>query len=81
VDFQGCGETAWLARFTGAPQHWDSVHGKGREWAYMPGVVRDNALHHADRSLTILRAGGLAVANLRDTFDLPPPALREQLKR
>jgi ADP-heptose:LPS heptosyltransferase len=74
VDFQGFGETAWLARFTGAPQRWGSVYGKGRKWAYTLGVERDNALHHVDRSLAILRAGGLTVANLRNTFDLPAQA-------
>ena len=29
------------------------------KWAYTLGVVRDYALHHADRNLAILRAGGL----------------------
>ena len=29
VDFQGFGETAWLARITGAPQRWGSVYGAG----------------------------------------------------
>jgi len=71
VDFQGFGETAWLARLTGARQRWGSVYGKGRKWAYTLGVPRDNALHHVDRSLAILRVGGLTVANLRNTFDLP----------
>ena len=74
VDFQGYGETAWLARFTGAPQRWGTVYGRGRKWAYTLGLVRDYALHHADRSLAILRAGGLTVANPRNTFDLPLPA-------
>ena len=74
VDFQGFGETAWLTRLTGAPQRWGSVYGRGRQWAYTLGVVRDNTLHHADRSLAILRAGGLAAQNLRNTFNLPPQA-------
>ena len=73
VDFQGYGETAWLTRFTGAPQRWGSVYGRGRQWAYTLGVVRDNTLHHADRSLAILRAGGLATQHLRNTFNVPPP--------
>ena len=74
VDFQGFGETAWLTRFTGAPRRWGSVYGQGRRWAYTLGVERDNALHHVERSLAILRAGGLNPANLRNTFELPPPA-------
>lgn len=75
VDFQGFGETAWLSRITGASQRWGSVYGQGRKWAYTLGIKRDNALHHVDRSLAILRAGGLAVANLRNTLNLPPAAL------
>ena len=74
VDFQGFGETAWLARLTGAPRRWGSVYGRGRKWAYTLGVTRDNALHHVERSLAILRAGGLATAKPRNTFDLPPAA-------
>ena len=34
VDFQGYGETAWLARLSGAPQRWASVHTTPRHWAY-----------------------------------------------
>ena len=34
VDFQGYGETAWLARLSGAPQRWASVHSTPRHWAY-----------------------------------------------
>jgi glycosyltransferase involved in cell wall biosynthesis len=68
VDLQGYGETAWLTRLTGAAQRWGSVYGQGREWAYTLGVTRDNPLHHVERGLAILRAGGLPVANLRNTF-------------
>jgi ADP-heptose:LPS heptosyltransferase len=74
VDLQGYGETAWLTRLTGAAQRWGSVYGQGREWAYTLGVTRDNPLHHVERGLAILRAGGLPVANLRNTFNLPPAA-------
>lgn len=74
VDFQGFGETAWLSRLTGAPRRWGSVYGRGRKWAYTLGVTRDNALHHVERSLAILRAGGLTTATPRNTFDLPQAA-------
>ena len=40
VDFQGYGETAWLARVTGAPQRWGSVYSTGRKWAYTRGLKR-----------------------------------------
>jgi ADP-heptose:LPS heptosyltransferase len=74
IDLQGYGETAWLTRITGAPQRWGSVYGKGRKWAYTIGVVRDNKLHHADRSLAILQTGGLAVASRQNRFNLPATA-------
>jgi ADP-heptose:LPS heptosyltransferase len=75
MDLQGYGETAWLTRLTSAPQRWGSVYGKGRRWAYTLGVVRNNRLHHADRSLAFLRAGGLTVAKPRNTFELPADAM------
>jgi ADP-heptose:LPS heptosyltransferase len=74
LDLQGYGETAWLTRLTCAPQRWGSVYGKRCQWAYTLGVVRGNMLQHAERSLAILRAGGLTVANPRNTFELPPTA-------
>ena len=77
VDFQGYGETAWLARLTGAPQRWGSVYGKGRKWAYTLGVARDDNLHLAERSLAILNAGGLKTDAVRNEFVLPETALDE----
>src|ERR1039457_2598369 len=54
VDFQGFGETAWLARLTGARQRWGSVYGSGRRWAYTSGFVRNEKLHPADWNLQLL---------------------------
>src|SRR3974390_2072732 len=45
VDFQGYGETAWLARLSGAPRRWGSIYGPGRRWAYTHGVTRNDRLH------------------------------------
>jgi ADP-heptose:LPS heptosyltransferase len=75
VDFQGYGETAWLSWFTGAPQRWGSVYGKGRAWAYTLGVRRRAAQHHAERNLAVLQAGGLNIARVRNEFALPAEAL------
>ena len=75
VDFQGYGETAWLSWFTGAPQRWWSVYGKGRAWAYTLGVRRRAAQHHAERNLAVLQAGGLNIARVRNEFALPAEAL------
>lgn len=77
VDFQGYGETAWLTRLTGAPRRWGSVYGKGRQWAYTLGVVRDNELHHVDRSLAILGAGRLKIGAVRNEFVLPEAAVND----
>ncbi len=74
VDFQGYGETAWFTRLTGAPKRWGSVYGRGRGWAYTTGVPRDNMLHHAERSLAILRAGGLEIRAPRNEFFISPAA-------
>ena len=75
VDFQGYGETAWLAWLTRAPQRWGIVYGRGRRWAYTCGVTRDERLHHVDRSLAVLRAGGLSPGTIRNEFALPDHAL------
>ena len=77
VDLQGYGETAWLTRITGASQRWGSVYGRGRQWAYTLGVTRDNNLHHVDRYLAILRAGGIKIDPIRNQFVLPESALTE----
>ena len=74
VDFQGYGETAWLSWFTGAPQRWGSVYGKGRAWAYTLDVRRQAAQHHAVRNLAILQAGGLDITRVRNEFVLPADA-------
>ena len=75
VDFQGYGETAWLTRFTGAPQRWGSVYSTGRKWAYTRGVNRDNNLQIADFNLSLLEQCGLKITGVRNEFFLPPEAL------
>ena len=77
VDFQGYGETAWLAWLSGAPQRWGSVYSTGRKWAYTRGVKRDDTLHHVDRSLALLRDCGLRPGEIRNEFVLPDDALDE----
>jgi ADP-heptose:LPS heptosyltransferase len=75
VDFQGFGETAWLARVAGAPQRWGSVYGRGRSWAYTRGCVRDDRLHPADWNLRLLAECGLRAQIVRNQFALPAAAL------
>ena len=75
VDFQGFGETAWLARLTSAPQRWGSVYGSGRRWAYTRGVIRDEKLHPAEWNLKLLADCGIKSSGIRNEFDLPADAL------
>jgi ADP-heptose:LPS heptosyltransferase len=77
VDFQGYGETAWLAWLSGAPQRWGSVYGPGRRWAYTRGVTRDDRMHHVDRGLFLLQQCGLRPGQMRNDFVLPDHALAE----
>lgn len=75
VDFQGFGETAWLARLTGASQRWGSVYGKGRQWAYTRGLIRDDRLHPADWNLELLARCGVNSGPVTNRFALPPASL------
>lgn len=75
VDFQGYGETAWLARLSGAPQRWGGVYGKGRERAYTRSLQRDPQIHAAANHLALLRHAGLAVGTVQNQFNLPPEML------
>jgi ADP-heptose:LPS heptosyltransferase len=77
VDFQGYGETAWLAWLSGAPQRWGSVYGPGRRWAYTRGVTRNDRMHHVERYLSLLEQCGLRRGEIRNEFVLPDGALNE----
>jgi len=75
VDFQGFGETAWMARLTGARERWGSVYGKGRSWAYTHGLVRDDQLHPADWNLRLLAGCGVSARAVQNEFVLPAEVL------
>ena len=75
VDFQGYGETAWLSRWSGAPQRWGTVYGPGRSWAYTRGPVRDDKLHPADWNLQLLVGGGVKAGAAKNEFALPADTL------
>jgi ADP-heptose:LPS heptosyltransferase len=77
MDFQGYGETAWLAWLSGAPQRWGSVYGPGRRWAYTRGVTRNDRIHHIDRYLSLLEQCGLRPGKILNEFVLPDGALKE----
>jgi len=75
VDFQGYGETALLARLTGAPQRWGSLYSKGRAWAYTHGMRRRDEIHPADWCLSMLEQCGLSLAPIKNEFAPPDDAL------
>jgi ADP-heptose:LPS heptosyltransferase len=77
VDFQGYGETAWLAWLSGAPQRWGNVYNKGRRWAYTHGVARNERIHHVDWYLSLLEQCGLRPGKILNEFVLPDDALNE----
>jgi ADP-heptose:LPS heptosyltransferase len=80
VDFQGYGETGWLARLTRAPQRWGSVYHRGRGGSYTRGVWRDDHIHPADWNLSLLAQCGLKTGIVRNEFILPAEALAEAQK-
>lgn len=80
VDFQGYGETAWLSWWSGAPDRWGNVYGRGRRWAYTRGVKRNECLHHAEWNLSLLQQCGLRVHGIRNEFILPAEALADAQK-
>ena len=77
LDFQGYGETAWLARLTGAARRGSSFYHPRRQWAYTLPRTGDEMLHAADAHLELLRRAGLRIGAIRNEFNLPPEALAE----
>ena len=77
IDFQGYGETALLAWWSGAAQRWGNVYRPGRKWAYTRGVSRDPGQHPPEGFLSMLDACGLRAAPIRNQFTLPASAVEE----
>jgi ADP-heptose:LPS heptosyltransferase len=75
VDFQGYGETAWLARITGAAQRWSGVHNNYRRWAYTVAGPRVEKMHPAAGYLQLLKHCGLKIGPVQNQFLLPSAAL------
>ncbi len=71
VDFQGYGETAWLARITGAAQRWGCVHKNSRRWAYTIACPRAEKMHPAAGYLQLLKDCGLKIGPVQNQFHLP----------
>src|ERR1019366_5469392 len=77
VDFQGYGETAWLAWLSRAPQRWGNVYSSGRRWAYTRGLTHNSLIHPVDWNLSLLDQCGLHPAKILNQFTLPDHALDE----
>jgi len=77
VDFQGYGETAWLARLSGAPERWASVHSTPRHWAYTRSFRCNYQMHPVEWFLSLLQQCGLPPGTVRNEFVLPDKALAE----
>jgi heptosyltransferase I len=77
VDFQGYGETAWLARLSGAPQRWASVHSTPRHWAYTRSFACNYQMHPVEWFLLLLHQCGVQPLAVRNEFVVPDKALEE----
>ena len=77
VDMQSYGETAWLTRFTGAPQRWALNHRARRDWAYTRQIKPGTNVHPADSYLSLLEQNGLKIGAIRNQFNLPEAALHD----
>ena len=75
VDLHGNGESAWLTRFTGAPQRWGIAQKSSRRWAYTHSTGYHKQLHPAESHRALLRHCGLATGVVRNEFVLPDGAL------
>jgi ADP-heptose:LPS heptosyltransferase len=77
VDFQGYGETAWLARWSSAAQRWGNLDHATRRWVYTGGTRRNLRIHPAEWNLSLLRECGLSSGTIRNEFALPDSSLAE----
>ena len=75
VDFQGYGETAILARITGAEGRWGVAGRTHRRWAFTHSVPRDPNGHPIDVNCGLLTGAGLRAVPVRNEFRLAPEHL------
>jgi ADP-heptose:LPS heptosyltransferase len=75
VDFQGYGETEWLAWWSGAPEIWGYQGHPWRGWLYTRSAARATTVHPAAQNLALLRQGGLNPGAVHNDYVLPADAL------
>jgi ADP-heptose:LPS heptosyltransferase len=74
-DFQGYGETEWLAWWTGAPERWGIIYRSGGGWVHTGTSRRAPTRHPAEWDLDLLRRFGLRPGPLHNDYVLPADAL------
>jgi ADP-heptose:LPS heptosyltransferase len=74
-DFQGYGETEWLAWWTGAPERWGIVYRAGAGWVYTGTSQRAPGSHPVEWNLDLLRSFGLRPGPIHNDYVLPADAL------
>ena len=79
VDFQGYGETALLARLTGAPRRWGMTRDGFRKRAFTRRVVCDHRRHPAVWNRLLLAECGLDLPSLCNRFVLSDDGVKEAL--
>jgi ADP-heptose:LPS heptosyltransferase len=77
VDLHGNGESAWLTRFSGAPERWRRVHGGERGWAYTRLPKTGPRVHPATAHLRMLEQCGLKIGAVSNEYVLPDSALND----
>ena len=71
ADFQGYGETEWLAWWSGAAERMGIVYKAGRGGLYTAVSGHHEQAHPAEWNLALLRAAGLDSNSIRNEFILP----------
>jgi ADP-heptose:LPS heptosyltransferase len=71
IDLHGFGETALLARWTGARDRWGVVYKRSRGYAYTIKVPRMDGLHPIDANLALLKDCGLQARAVENYFQVP----------
>jgi len=75
ADFQGYGETEWLAWWSGAPERLGVVYKPGRGGLYTRPSPRNDLSHPAHWNLELLTALGGPALEIRNDYHLPAEAL------
>ena len=76
IDFQGYGETEFLAWWTGAPVRLGTAYRRSRGWTYTHRVWRNDDIQIADWNLALIASVGLRIGPVHNDFVVPAESLR-----